>query len=1659
MSKTKASTQSPKKVSKKSPSESRANFKRNLRRSIYVCGATLMLLSASVPSGVALADTINEPQTTRQARAGLADVSLLSNGQMTTNKANPQTKNAQGNYDLDLSYTGTGVANVGLATKKIMVFGLAPELRGKVVGGANIAVDAALTDINLSKIPGVSAEVALVQTALSLLGTGSPELLAVQNALNRLTSAQPLGTYHANVAGTVTNDRITADVTDGLGNYVKSQTGLIIADVQNALNALPASNPLTATLRGALQELLNVLNPIIGVSSNLLNNLLNVNLLGHTTARLTTTVSEPTAANTKVYGVLSSNGAVDIDLLSSEGDAVNLQFAVTPQNPLENYTVATPTLNPATAGDTSVSGNATLTEPIPDGTTFKAIATLPGGSTVTGDVVVDCNHASFNVDTGKLTAGQEISVKLQAVNGTNTKTGGAASVVVHDVDPTNPLQNYTVNVPNLDPATAGDTSISGNVDISEPIPPETTFKAIATLSDGVEKEANITINGTTGTFTIDTGALNANDVVSVKVQAKNAGFKKDGLPRSVTVQAEDPFKDYTVAAPSVDPANDGDAMIKGNANLNEPYPSGTTFTAIATLPGGIEKTAEVSPDGSYTINSGGLTEGEDISVRIQAKNGAATKDSTGTDITVGKAVVTNPIADYDVATPTLTTPKNGETSVSGTATLTEPIPAGTTFKAVATLPSGRPVTGEVTVIDGQATFTIDTGSLRTGQEISVKLQAVNGDNTKDGSPATTTVVANAFDDYTVNAPEVNPAKAGDTTITGNANLNTPYPDGTTFTAVATLPGGVQQTAEIKPDGTYTINSGALTAGEAISVKIQAKNGDATKDSTPTDMTVSEAENPLADYEVATPTFITPKNGDTSVSGSAVLTAPIPEGTTFKAILTLPDNTTKTVNANVDGVNATFTADTGTLMTGQVVSAKLQAVNGDNTKDGAEASTTVEATNPANPLDGYTVNAPTVNPAKAGEITVTGNANFNTPIPDGTTFEAIATLPGGSTKTATVNGDGSYSIDTGTLTAGQQINVKIQATNGDNTKDSLPTGIVVDQADPSNPLDGYTVNVPTVEPAVEGNTTIDGNANINTPFPEGTTFKAVATLPGNIEKEATVSSDGSFSIDSGTLIAREEISVRIVAMNGENTKDSLPVTFFVGKSDPTFEDPLTNYNVTTPTLNPAKNGDTSVSGSATLTTPIPDGTTFKAIATLPDGSTKTVDATVNGDKATFTVDTGALSTGQIVSVKLQAVNGDYTKDSSPASVTVEAGDPTNPTNPLDGYNVGAPTVNPAKGGDTNVTGNAHITTPVPDGTTFTAVATLPDGSTKTGTVNPDGSFNIDTGALTPGQTVNVKIVATNGDNTKDSAPVSITVSQPNVTNPLDDYNVGTPTVNPVNTGDTAVTGNANVTTPVPDGTTFTAVVTLPDGSTKTAPVNADGTFSIPIDGLTDGQTLSVKIVAANGDNTKDSTPVSVTVGSGQPSTPGNPGTGNSDGSGNAGAGNTGGSGNTGSGSAGNGAGQGSGGQTSTGNSGTGATGSNSTGPGTTSGTTGQTGRSGSSMTGQGGSGSGNTGSTGSGSTGSKTTGSGMTGTTGTSGAGSNGRSVTSGTVNGPRAIAPQSGSGTTSGRSGSQTTNQTQRDKSGVLPLTDQQRATVASILGAGLLIGAIAAAYRFIRKR
>ncbi|WP_407879938.1 adhesive domain-containing protein, partial [Furfurilactobacillus entadae] len=562
-----------------SSTKTKSSFKKNLTRSVYLCGAALLIASAAVPSAVALAQTDATPRVERTG-PGLAGISLLTNSQLVSNLANPLQQNADGNYNLDLTYTGSGVADVGLATKKIIMFALAQELRGKVTGAANIDVSAALTDIDLSKIPGVSAEIAIIEGLLGTLNVPGVDLNPLKNAIAQLTGPQPLGTYTANVAGTVTNNYISADITDGLGNYVRQTVSGLFTDVEATLAALPHGNPLFLTLIAAVNTLLNILEGAVSSTSTVLDDLLNVNLLGHTSAHLTTAVTNPNVAESHIYGALVNHAAVDINILTQNGDPVDLQFAQTAVNPLENYNVATPSLDQATAGDTAIKGNVVLEEPIPDGTTFKAIATLGDGSTAEGTVNPD---GSFTINTKSLTAEEVVQVHIEAANGEYTKDGANASVTVQAENPTNPLENYNVATPTIDQGHAGDTKVTGSVNLETPIPDGTTFKAIATLGDGSTAEANVDVNGANGTFTINTNELTTDEIVSVAIQAVNGSTNKNGLPAEMTVQAgqpTNPLDDYNVASPTVNPATAGDTSVSGHVDLETPIPDGTTFSAV-----------------------------------------------------------------------------------------------------------------------------------------------------------------------------------------------------------------------------------------------------------------------------------------------------------------------------------------------------------------------------------------------------------------------------------------------------------------------------------------------------------------------------------------------------------------------------------------------------------------------------------------------------------------------------------------------------------------------------------------------------------------------------------------------------------------------------------------------------------------------------------------------------------------------------------------------------------------------------------------------------------------------------------------------------------------------------------------------------------------------
>lgn len=202
------------------------NKQKALNATIYTSGGILLLMNAS--AGVVSAAVDSSQNRTQESSimptAGLADISVLSDASLISTTGNNMTPNSDGNYDLSLKYSGKGLANVGLADKKVLVYSLPSELQGKVKSGAMIDIDAQLLPIVPADVPGVNVLFTTVETAVdvfakavSLVGI---DISGLQTAIDDLKELKELGSYQATLPGVVSADgkTISVDFTQGLGN-------------------------------------------------------------------------------------------------------------------------------------------------------------------------------------------------------------------------------------------------------------------------------------------------------------------------------------------------------------------------------------------------------------------------------------------------------------------------------------------------------------------------------------------------------------------------------------------------------------------------------------------------------------------------------------------------------------------------------------------------------------------------------------------------------------------------------------------------------------------------------------------------------------------------------------------------------------------------------------------------------------------------------------------------------------------------------------------------------------------------------------------------------------------------------------------------------------------------------------------------------------------------------------------------------------------------------------------------------------------------------------------------------------------------------------------------------------------------------------------------
>ncbi|WP_145474165.1 Ig-like domain-containing protein [Staphylococcus pettenkoferi] len=928
--------------------------------------------------------------------------------------------------------------------------------------------------------------------------------------------------------------------------------------------------------------------------------------------------------------------------------------------------------------------------------------TFPDGTTATGETDKDGN---FTVDIPSkvdLKGGEELTVtatdahdnestpaKLPVADKTAPNKPSVKGVNSTDKEVTGtaePGSTVTVKFPGnkTGTATADD---DGNYTVK--IPDNVDLQGGEELEVTATDKAGNTSDATTTTVADKTApdAPTANDVNSEDKQL--TGKAEPGSEVTVDIPGHDPIKgtadqdgNYSIDLPK---DLEGGEEITVTAKDKDGNVSGETKKTVtdATAPNKPSVKGVNSTDKEVT---GTAEPGSEVTVHFPGnKTGTATADEDGNyTVEIPDNVDLQGGEELEVTA----TDKAGNTSDKATTTVADKTAPDAptandvnseddTIKGKAepgsevtvNIPGHDPITGTA---DDEGNYSIDLPKdLQGGEEITVTAKDKDGNVSGETKKTVTDATA-------PNKPSVKGVNSTDKEVTGTAEpgstVTVKFPDGTTSTGTA------------DDDGNYIVkipDDVDLQGGEELEVTAKDKAGNTSDKATTTVSDKTAPDAPTADE-------ITSESP--SVKGKAE------PGSTITVNIPGHDPITGTADDN-GNYEIDLPKD---LQGGEEVT--ITATDKDGNVSGETKQTVKDTTAP---------DTPTINDVTSSDNSVSGTAEPGSTV--------TVTLPDGTKVTGTADDNGNYTIELPqTLNGGEELEVTATDKAG-NTSDAATT-TVTDTTAPTEP----TVNgVNSTDKAITGNA--EPGSTVTVTFPDGTTATGTADDDGNYTIEIP---------DNVKLNGGETVSVTATDKDG-NTSNPTSVTV----ADTTAP--------TTPTINDIHHGDTQISGHAepgsTVTVTFPDGTT--ATGTADDQGNYIIDVPSNvnlkpGDTVTVTATDKDGNTSDLAEVTVQEGNnmdpGNSGSGDQPADPSTNNGGNNNGSNngnPSAGNNTGqpahhnntgsnstnanqpaAPAVNPIGQHDHGISG--QNATP---GNTI--IATFPDGSTATTTVNNDGTWNI------------------------------------------------------------------------------------------------------------------------------------------------------------------------------------------------------------------------------------------------------------------------------------------------------------------------------------------------
>ena len=710
--------------------------------------------------------------------------------------------------------------------------------------------------------------------------------------------------------------------------------------------------------------------------------------------------------------------------------------------------------------------------------------------------------------------------------------------------------------------------------------------------------------------------------------------------------------------------------------------------------------------------------------------------------------------------------------------ITSAIPGSTVTLTVTDSEGNTQVVTAIVQDDG--TFNVDVPNALADGEFTVDATVLEPTgNTADSS--TTGEIDATAPTITINAP------GSDNDTTPTLSGTTDATPGSTVTLTITDSAGNTQTvtAIVQADGTYSVD-----------VPTELAEGEFTVNASVTDEAGNTATaDTTGEIDTTSPTItINAPGSDNDTTPTLSGTTDATPGSTVTLTITDSAGNTQTVTTIVQA-DGTYSVDVpAELAEGEFT------VNASVTDEAGNTATTdttgvIDTTAPSITIDTIATGNDTT-PTLSGTTDATPGSTVTLTITD----SAGVT----QTVTATVQADGTYSVDVPAELAEGEFTVNASVTDEAGNTATTDTAGEIDTTAPS-------ITIDTIATGNDTTPTLSGT----TDAAPGSTVTLTITDSAGVTQTVTaiVQADGTYSVEVPAELAEGEFTVNAsVTDEAGNTANA---------------DAQGAIDVTAPTISlndPGINGDATPTLSG-LTDAVP-GSTITLTVTDSAGVTQTFTTTVLAD-GTFTVEVPNAVAEGTYSVTAEVTDGagntaqatasgDY--DSTSPSTTVNQPAPTNDTTP-------------------NVSGE----TDAPPGSEVVIVVTDSEGNEQTivTTVGADGTFNEDVPAeLSEGEyTVDVTVTTPAGNSSITTVTGEIDTTAPIIIlDPIGSTNDDTPVIN----GDTDAEPGAIVTLDIvhSDGTT----------QTITAIVQEDGSFSAEVpQALANGDftvTATVSDVAGN-----------------------------------------------------------------------------------------------------------------------------------------------------------------------------------------------------------------------